>query len=263
MIGRHFVAAVMLGALAVPQQAPKITIHLAGDSTMAEKLVEKRPETGWGEMLQQYLDTASVRVMNHARNGRSTRTFISEGRWQELVDSLKAGDYVFIQFGHNDESKEKTDRYTPPADYKANLVRFVTETRAKGAIPILMTPVARRRFHTKGDFYDTHGEYPDLVREVAASERVALVDMNRSSGDVLRLFGPEASSALFLQLAPGENANYPNGIQDNTHFSPFGARVMAALAVEGIRTAGLDLAKHLRVIPAPNVPAVRDSSGKL
>lgn len=248
--GRHLVAAAILGTFVVPQ-ADKITIHLAGDSTMAEKLVEKRPETGWGEMLAQYLDTSTVRVMNHARNGRSTRTFISEGRWQELVDSLHAGDYVFIQFGHNDESKDKTDRYTPPVDYKANLARFVSETRAKDAIPVLMTPVARRRFHTKGDFYDTHGEYPDLVREVAKRERVALIDMNRSSGDALRLFGPEASSALFLQLAPGENVNYPNGIQDNTHFSPFGARIIAGLAVEGLRASGLDLAKHLRVIPAP------------
>jgi len=257
---RDLLAALIVSALTVaaPQ---KITIHLAGDSTMAEKLATKRPETGWGEMLPQYLDTSAVRVVNYARNGRSTRTFISEGRWQEIVDSLRAGDYVFIQFGHNDESKDKTDRYTPPADYKKNLTKFVSESRAKGAIPVLMTPVARRRFHTKGDFYDTHGEYPDLVRSVASTEGVALVDMNRSSGDLLRLFGPGASSALFLQLAPGENANYPNGVNDNTHFSPFGARVMAALAVEGLRAAGLPIAAHLRQIPTPIVPALRDSSG--
>jgi pectinesterase len=250
---RDFLAALVVGALSFAAP-PKITIHLAGDSTMAEKLATKRPETGWGEMLPQYLDTSAVRVINYARNGRSTRTFISEGRWQEIVDSLRAGDYVLIQFGHNDGSKDKTDRYTPPADYKNNLSRFVSDSRAKGAIPVLMTPVARRRFHTRGDFYDTHGEYPDLVRSVASAERVALVDMNRSSGDLLRLFGPEASSALFLQLAPGENANYPNGVNDNTHFSPFGARIMAALAVEGLRAAGLDLAKHFRVIPAPTDP---------
>jgi lysophospholipase L1-like esterase len=247
---------------AVTSVAGPITIHLAGDSTMAAKLPQKRPETGWGEMLQQYFDSTTVRVVNHAQNGRSTRTFISEGRWQRIVDSLTAGDYVFIQFGHNDESKAKTDRYTPPADYRNNLVRFVRETRAKGANPVLFTPVARRRFHTKGDFYDTHGEYPDIVRSVAASEHVPLVDMTKTTGAMLRLFGPEASVAMFLQLAPGENPNYPNGIQDNTHFSPFGARIMASLAVEGIRAAHVDLASHFRRIPPPIVPAaVKDTSG--
>src|ERR1041384_6189659 len=103
----------------------QITIYLAGDSTMAEKLPTKRPETGWGEFLQQGFDAEKVRVENHAKNGRSTRTFISEGLWQESVSKLKPGDYVFIQFGHNDESKEKVDRYTPPADYRANLLRMV------------------------------------------------------------------------------------------------------------------------------------------
>src|SRR5690348_5898640 len=158
------VASVAIGAAQAPH---RITIHLAGDSTMAPKLDEKRPETGWGEMLPEFFDSTLVRIVNHARNGRSTRTFISEGRWKEITDSLQSGDYVFIQFGHNDESKEKTDRYTPPADYRANLVRFVNETRAKGANPVLMTPVMRRRYDSKGNVRDTHGEYPDLVRGVA------------------------------------------------------------------------------------------------
>ena len=244
--------------------APQISVHLAGDSTMAAKLPRKRPETGWGEMLQQYFDSSAVRVVNHAQNGRSTRTFIGEGRWQVIVDSLRPGDYVFIQFGHNDESKDKIDRYTPPADYRANLLRFVRETRGKNATPVLFTPVARRRFHTKGDFYDTHGEYPDIVRSVAAAEKVALVDMTRTSGEMLSLIGQDASVAMFLQLAPGENSNYPNGVQDNTHFSPFGARIMASLAIAGIRTAKVGLADHLRKIPAPIVkPAAGDSAAKL
>src|SRR5947199_6026296 len=97
-----------------------ITIYLAGDSTAAAKLPEKRPETGWGEMLQQYFPASEVRVEDDAKNGRSTRTFISEGLWQGIIDHMHAGDYVFIQFGHNDESKEKVDRYTPPDDYRKN-----------------------------------------------------------------------------------------------------------------------------------------------
>src|SRR6188508_2803366 len=110
-----------------PAQKPPITVFLAGDSTCAAKLPEKRPETGWGEMLQQYFDPASVSIDNHAQNGRSTKTFISEGRWQAIVDQLQKGDYVFIQFGHNDESKEKGERYTPPEDYRKNLIRFITD----------------------------------------------------------------------------------------------------------------------------------------
>jgi pectinesterase len=231
---------------------PPVNLYLAGDSTIAQKLVTRRPETGWGEMLQQYFDVDAVRVHNRARNGRSTRTFIEEGRWQQIVDDLRPGDYVFIQFGHNDASVEKTDRYTPPADYRRNLARFVAEVRAKQATPVLMTPVMRRRFDANGVFYDAHGEYPDLVRAAAAELQVPLIDMHRSSERVLREYGAERSKSLFLILAPGEHPNYPAGLDDNTHFSPAGAEVMAALAVEGIRAAVPALAQRLA---QPTVPA--------
>ena len=122
-----------------------ITIYLAGDSTMAEKLPEKRPETGWGEALQKFLNPDKVKIENHAKNGRSTRTFVEERLWQAIIDKLKKGDYVFIEFGHNDAAKDRTDRYTPPEDYRRNLVRFITEVREKKAIPVLLTPVMRRR----------------------------------------------------------------------------------------------------------------------
>src|SRR4051812_18529878 len=127
-------------AIGLPALPRPITIFMAGDSTMAEKLPEKRPETGWGEKVQQYFQATEVRVSNHAVNGRSTRTFISEGKWQAIVDSIQPGDYVIIQFGHNDESPEKVDRYTPPADYRANLLRMVADVRAKGGSPVLCTP---------------------------------------------------------------------------------------------------------------------------
>lgn len=227
------------------QQRP-VTVWLAGDSTMAEKLPEKRPETGWGEMLQRFFDPARVRVANHARNGRSTRTFLSERRWQAIVDSVRPGDYVLIQFGHNDESVEKTDRYTPPADYRANLARMVADVRAKGGTPVLMTPVMRRRFDPRGRFYDTHGAYPELVRAVAREQRVALVDMHRASERVLRRYGTEGSKRLFLHLAPGESPNYPQGLRDDTHFSPLGADLVSRLAVDGIRRARLELRGELQ-----------------
>lgn len=227
-------------------------IYLAGDSTMAQKLNGRRPETGWGERLQEYFDMDRARVVNLARNGRSTRTFIEEGRWREIADALRPGDWVFIQFGHNDASVDKVDRYTPPADYRRNLSRFVQETRARGASPVLLTPVMRRRFDENGRFYDAHGEYPGIVREVAAELRVPLIDMHRSSERVIRQYGAEPSKALFLHIAPGTNANYPQGLRDDTHFSPLGAELMAGLAVAGIRESVPELAA---LLAGPNPPA--------
>jgi lysophospholipase L1-like esterase len=227
-------------------QKPPITVYLAGDSTMAEKKAEKRPETGWGEMLAQYFPAEKVRIENHAQNGRSTRTFISENRWQAIVDKLKKGDYVFIQFGHNDQSKEKVDRYTSPEDYRKNLIRFVTEVRAKKAFPVLLTPVMRRKFDAAGKFIDQHGEYPDIVRAVAREYKTPLIDMHRASEKVIVGYGVEESKKLFLQLAAGENPNYPNGVSDNTHFNPRGAEEMARLAVEGIRQQKIGLRKYLK-----------------
>ncbi len=220
--------------------APPITIHLAGDSTMAEKLPEKRPETGWGEHLAAQFRAGTVVVDNRAKNGRSTRTFIEEGRWQALLDATKSGDIVLIQFGHNDQSVEKPDRYTPPADYVRNLERFVADVHARKATPVLLTPVARRRFDDGGRLVPSHGEYPDLVRALASRANVALIDMERRSSAVVQEAGVEGSKALFLWLPAGANSNYPQGAQDNTHFSPEGAARMArefAFALRGSRSA--------------------------
>jgi lysophospholipase L1-like esterase len=249
---RHRLLLVSLLALLVGARCddPPITLYLAGDSTMAAKLPEKRPETGWGEELASCLASTTVRVENRAKNGRSTRTFLEEGLWGAITDSLRAGDVVFIQFGHNDESKDKVDRYTSPDVYRANLERFVDETRARGATPVLLTPVVRRRFDAAGNVLDTHGEYPGIVRAVAAERRVELIDMHRESARLLARYGPDSSRTLFLQLEPGMNANYPAGVHDNTHFSPRGARAMAALVVEALRGSTLPLARRLRSCPA-------------
>jgi lysophospholipase L1-like esterase len=233
-----------LFALPVFAKTPP-TIYLAGDSTMAKKQPEKRPETGWGEFLEQFFKPGEVVVANQAVNGRSTKSFIAEGKWQRLVDALKPGDYVFIQFGHNDESKDKAERYTPPADYKANLTRMVGDVVAKKAFPVLLTPVMRRRFDKEGKFYDTHGEYPDLVRAVASETKTPLLDLHRKTAELLIKYGPEESRKLFLQLKEGEHPNYPKGIDDNTHFSPKGAEEVAKLAVEEIKASKLKIRKRL------------------
>ncbi len=222
----------------------KTRIFLAGDSTMSEKLDEKRPETGWGEKLEQYFN-GEIEVVNLAKNGRSTRTFISEGRWQALIDSLSAGDYVFIQFGHNDQSKHKTDRYTPPEDYSNNLKRFVEDARAKRAIPVLLTSVMRRRFDEQGEFYDVHGVYPDLVREIAKEMNVYLIDHHRSSEKLFIKLGEEGTKKLFLHLKPGENLNYPEGRNDNTHFNDYGAGVIAKLVADEIAGSEIPLKKYI------------------
>lgn len=224
----------------------KPTVYMAGDSTMAIKREDRRPETGWGEMISQFFND-KITFDNRARNGRSTRTFIEEGRWDTLVNSLKEGDFVFIQFGHNDESKKKIKRYTSPDDFKKNLIKFVTDTREKNATPILLTPVMRRRFDENGKFYDVHGVYPDKVREVAKELKVDLIDQHRLSEAIIVQYGEEKSKQLFLHIAPEENENYPDGLVDNTHFSPLGAKLMAEQVALTIKKKNIELSKYVEM----------------
>lgn len=235
----------LFGTFAAAQKPP-VVVYLAGDSTLAEKKSDKRPETGWGEFLQNHFDESKVRIENHAQNGRSTKSFVDEGRWQAIVDKLKKGDYVFIEFGHNDQKKEDPKRFAAAnADYRTNLIRFVSEVRAKKAFPVLLTPVVRRRFDEQGKFYDTHGEYPNAVRAVAAELKVPLIDLHRASENTLVELGAENSKKLFLILKAGEHPNYPQGIEDNTHFSANGAAAMARLAADEIKKLKIGLARYL------------------
>lgn len=227
-------------------QKQVITVFLAGDSTMAQKTDDKRPETGWGEYLQSQFDDSRVKIENHAQNGRSTKSFINEGRWQKIVDSLKRGDYVFIEFGHNDEKLDKPGvGATANGEYRENLIRMIKDVRAKDAFPVLLTSVARRKFDELGKLVATHGEYPDAMRKVALALKVPLIDMERRSSEILTKFGAEDSKSLFLQLKPKAHPNYPNGVEDNTHFSAFGAEQMARAAADGVRETKIKLAKFL------------------
>jgi lysophospholipase L1-like esterase len=246
LLGTLVAATPLVAALAF--RAPPITVWLAGDSTMAQKLPDKRPETGWGEALQPCFDSSEVRIANRAMNGRSTRSFVAEGRWKAIIDSLHAGDYVFIQFGHNDE-KVGTNNYSSPEDYSVNLLQFVDEVRAKQALPVLFTPVVRRKFDGT-QLVPTHGAYPDAARAAARVRDVPLVDMERSSAALVQQLGPDSSRTLWLHLDAGANPNYPNGVQDDTHFNPAGARTMAGLAIDAMRSLKLGLATKLRSCPA-------------
>lgn len=186
----------------------------------------------------------SAQVDNRAQNGRSTKSFITEKRWQAVLDSLKEGDYVLIQFGHNDEVETKTT-YTKPKEFKANLTSFIQETRAKHAKPILISPVSRRQFSPAGLAQETH-PYSPLVREVALAQSVAFIDLDARSIALYQKLGEQASSLLFNHLEPGVHPNYPNGKSDNTHFNELGARLVAQLVLKEIREIAPDLATHIR-----------------
>lgn len=221
-----------------------ITIYMIGDSTMSIKAPRAYPETGWGMPFAGFFDS-TVKVDNRAKNGRSTRTFISENLWQPVFDNLNEGDYVFIQFGHNDESKEKTERYTTPDQYKENLTRFVKETRSKKAIPVLLTPVSRRRFDKEGNALETHAAYSPLVKEVAKALNVLFIDLDTKSKDLYQQMGVENSRLLFLQLKPGEHPNYPGGKDDNTHFNELGARLIAQIVLAEVKVIDPLLAERI------------------
>lgn len=224
----------------------KIKIFLAGDSTIAIKDTKAFPETGWGMPFVHFWDS-TVTVVNKAKNGRSTKTFLSEGLWKSIMDEAKEGDYVIIQFGHNDESVEKKERYSTPDTFKMNLNRFIKETREKKATPILFTPVSRRKFDKDGKAVATHEQYSALVREVAKETGVLFIDLDEKSKVLYQQFGPEHSKLLFLQLQPGEHPNYPEGKNDNTHFNELGARLIAQIVLKELRNLDCGLTERIIV----------------
>ena len=235
-------AATVVSSLSLSQVGPSPRIHLAGDSTMADKPTDPpNPEHGWGQLLPKFFKEPAT-IVNHAANGRSTRSFITEGRWQKLVDALQPGDWVIIQFAHNDE------KIFPNAggEFQDNLRRFVGDVRAKRANPILATPCARRSFDNSGKLVDTHGDYPDAVRAVATATRVPLLEMNRLTLALEEGHGPEGSRRLHLWIGAGVYARQPAGYQDDTHYSAYGAERVAALAVQEIIRLRLPLADWLR-----------------
>ena len=227
----------------------KIRVWLIGDSTMCPYTPDRFPMQGWGMPFAHFFDS-TVEIRNKALGGRSTRTFIAENRWQPIADSVRDGDYVFMQFGHNDEARQPqyADRYTTPEDYKKNLTRFINETRSKKGIPVLITPVTRMKFDSVGNALPTHEEYSALVFEVAKQTNTPVIDLDKKSLELLQKLGPKTARYLFNQLEPGEHPNYPKGIKDNTHFTEFGARMIAQIVLTEIKSLKLELADRI-VVP--------------
>jgi polygalacturonase/lysophospholipase L1-like esterase len=233
----------------------KITrVWLIGDSTVADYSLEKDyhskryPIMGWGQVFQPFMASDSLRLIRHlvkadsavvddrARGGRSTRSFFEEGRWSEIYRQLMPGDLVLIQFGHNDASVNKGERYTSLPGYKEFLRLYVSQSREKGAIPILLTPVARNYPWKDGHLGNTHGAYPDAMKEVALETGAYLVDLNSLSMDFFSGKGRDYSTlTYFMNLPPGMYEAYPDGSSDNTHFQPAGATAVAQLVFNAMK----------------------------
>jgi len=216
---------------------------MCGDSTMSIKEKKAYPETGWGMPFVYFWDS-TINIENLAKNGRSTSSFRNEGLWQIVLDKAAEGDYVFIQFGHNDEVPTKKT-YTTEAEFKNNLKQYVTEARSKKTIPILLTPMARRKFDANGKIEGTHDVYSQIVRDVAKEEKVVLFDMDKITQQLYQQFGVDNSKLLFMQLKLNEHPNYPEGRDDNTHFNELGARLNAQLVLTEIRSLVPDLADRI------------------
>ena len=218
--------------------ASSFTIHLMGDSTMAEKDLPKAgAERGWGMMFQNFLDPSAVTVVNYAQNGRSTKSFIDLGLWDKVLDAVQEGDYVFIQFGHNDAKESDPARYAAPwGAYQENLRLFVDGVRSKGATPVLLTPVARRWFKDGVLDRNCHTDYPAAMKAVAEEKGVPLLDITTPTLDWLEALGDEASKAYFM-ISTGKN--------DNTHTVASGARKVTEIVCDAIRSQLPAVAAHL------------------
>ena len=253
------IALVALFMLTAATQEKVTTIFIIGDSTAAKKDLSKgSPERGWGMALQCYFDD-NIFVDDHAVNGRSSKSFINEKRWQKVLEKMKPGDYVIIQFGHNDEKKGDDKRFTEPGStFDYNLAKFVRETREHGGIPVIMNPVVRRNFTTnatrvsddeslrnttfkdgakqaEGDeLKDTHGLYAVAPRDVAKRMNAHFVDATKITHDLEQGLGAEASKKLHMWYQPGEHPALPSGRQDNTHYNIYGAHVVARLLADAL-----------------------------
>ncbi|MFE2943628.1 rhamnogalacturonan acetylesterase [Streptomyces sp. NPDC059255] len=238
------------GAPRGPGPAGPRTVHIAGDSTAADKYRSAAPESGWGTALPFFLGK-HLTVANHAVNGRSSKSFLDEGRLAPVLEALRPGDLLLVQFGHNDEKADDPTRYTEPwTTYQECLRVYVAGAAAAGARAVLLTSVERRRFDTAGNSLPTHGDYPAAMRALAAAERVPLLDLQAMTLALWQRLGVTESKAYFNWLAPGESPNYPDGVSDNTHFRPRGAVAVARLVARALRAERVLAPREVRRLDA-------------
>jgi lysophospholipase L1-like esterase len=224
------------------------TIFLAGNSTVVDQ--SREPWAAWGQMMPRFLIPGKVAVANYAESGEALNSFLSARRLEKILNLMKAGDYLLIEFGHNDQ-KQKGEGVGPFTSYKKNLQLYIREVRKKGGIPVLVTSMHRRNFDSAGHINNTLGDYPDAVRQTGKEENVAVIDLNAMSKILYEAWGPQESVRAFVHYPantfPGQTAK----LEDNTHFSPYGAYELAKCIVSSIRRQKLPLAKLIRKeIPA-------------
>lgn len=211
-------------------------IYWIGDSTVHFNHADTWPQRGIGQELEAYLRPGVV-VWDYAENGRSTKSFWDQGLFEPVQKAMGEGDFLFIQFGHNDEKSEDPARHASPEDFQKNLLRYADLARAAGALPVLITPLTRRRFEGER-LTESHGAYPAAVRELAAREGVPLIDLTASSRALVEGLGDEASRELYMNFPAGLYPGYPEGSGDNTHLRQWGAFRFAGLVAEGLKALG-------------------------
>ncbi len=242
--GRYLFAVLIVFLWSFAPQQKKITVWMIGDSTMSIKDTKNYPETGWGMPFVYFFDS-TVTIENRAKNGRSSGTFITEKLWEPVAANMQEGDYLIIQFGHNDEVPTKKS-YTTEDQFRNNLIQYIDVATSKKVKPILITSAARRSFDSAtGKVVGTHNVYSAIVRSVAKDKNVPLIDLDTKSQALLQQMGIENSKLLFNQLQPGEHPNYPKGVIDNTHFNELGARMMAQLVLSEMKNLHLELVDRL------------------
>ncbi|WP_123066899.1 rhamnogalacturonan acetylesterase [Paenibacillus amylolyticus] len=223
-----------INALEITLANQTMTVFLAGDSTVTDQPESGYPYCGWGQLLPAQFKH-DVAVDNHAQSGRSSRSFIHEGRLDAIKQRLKPHDFLFIQFGHNDEKPDPERGTEPFTTYKQHLKKYIDAAREVKARPVLITPVHRRYFAEDGTLTDTHGDYITAVRELAADEEVPLIDLAERSRLMFEQADEEGTKDDFMWVLPGEYINFPTGMEDNTHFQERGARRLAEQVAEAIR----------------------------
>lgn len=218
------------------------TIFLCGNSTVVDN--DNEPWASWGQMIPRFF-TDKVAFANYAESGLSANTFLSGRRLEKALTQMKKGDYVFVEFGHNDQ-KQKGAGKGAYYSFAYNLKIFIDEARLKGAIPVLVTPTQRRRWGKNGKITDSHLDFPDAVRSIAERENIPLIDLHKMTTVMCEALGEEDSKKLYVHYPANTYPGQTTALKDNSHFSTYGAYEVAKCVIEGMKAAKLDAAKHLR-----------------
>lgn len=228
-----------------PADTTVTTVFLCGNSTVVDQ--DNEPWASWGQMIPYFFDT-NVCIANYAESGESANTFIAAGRLKKALSQMKKGDYLFMEFGHNDQ-KQKGPGKGAYYSFMTSLKTFIDEARLRGAHPVLVTPTQRRSFGPDGHIRDTHEDYPEAMRWLAEKENVPLIDLNEMTRTLYEAMGVEPSKRAFVHYPAGSYPGQTQDFADNTHFNPYGAYEIARCIVEGLKTQVPDLARHLKPFP--------------